>query len=320
MLNRIIIFVCVLILFPYISNSKSYMDTANAKVTLRIVDEEGKPVEGAKISASYIIRFYTKTTFASIKGVSDGEGHFVASATGGDDLGFTVTMEGYYESIGGYTFKEIVNGRWEPWNPEVVVVMRKIEHPVPMYVRDTIMTKKKMVIPVLGKAVGFDLIEYDWVSPYGNGIRSDIIFQVDRKLVKNDEAEYVFKANFPGKFDGIQLYKEDIRSGSSFKLPRFAPEGGYQNSLIRTMKAVPSVYEKNTSADNNYFFRVRSEESNGKLVRAMYGKIQGDIEFRPGYDHTAAFFMQYFLNPDYTRNMEFNGNLFTNVDNSGRER
>jgi len=90
--------------------------------------------------------------------------------------------------------------------------------------------------------------------------------------------------------------------------------------LISTLKESPSIYTKNTTADNNYFFRVRSEERNGKLIRAMYGKIQGEMKVQPGYEHTAAIFMTYYLNPDYTRNMEFKENLFTNVDSAGRER
>ncbi|MDH4162019.1 MAG: hypothetical protein OEW15_04940 [Nitrospirota bacterium] len=228
MLNRILIAVFVLISSSSMLHAKSYMDTASAKVTLKIVDEEGKPVERAKIGAGFMIRIYSTTKEVEENGYSDSDGHFTASATAGDEVNFDVTKEGYYKSGGSYSFKEISNGRWEPWNPEVVVVMRKIEHPVPMYVRNTVLGKE-VIIPILGKAVGFDLIEYDWVSPYGSGKRADIIFQIDKKSVKNDEGEYIFKVTFPGKFDGIQLYKEDIRSGSSFKLPRFAPGDGYQN-------------------------------------------------------------------------------------------
>ena len=88
--------------------------------------------------------------------------------------------------------------------------------------------------------------------------------------------------SFPNKLDGIQLVKENRRFGSDLKLPRMAPETGYQNKLIRSRSRVPGAPgEDDQKEDNNYIFRVRSEERNGKLVRAMYGKIHGDIYIYP---------------------------------------
>jgi hypothetical protein len=55
---------------------------------------------------------------------------------------------------------------------------------------------------------------------------------------------------------------------------------------------------------NNYIFRVRSEvDENGKLKQAMYGKIRGDLWYTPGSGGKIK--MHYYLNPDYTRNLEF---------------
>ena len=110
---------------------------------------------------------------------------------------------------------------------------------------------------------------------------------------------------FPNKLDGIQLIKEDRTVGSDFKLPRLAPETGYQNKLIRSRSRIPGKSgENDQKEDNNYIFRIRSEEKNGKLVRAMYGKIQGDIFIHP----PTSIYFKYYLNPDYTRNLEFNPN------------
>ena len=64
----------------------------------------------------------------------------------------------------------------------------------------------------------------------------------------------------------------------------------------------------------HYIFRIRSEEENGKFKRAMYGKIISDIEISnpskrgklPGIE------FKYYLNPDYTTNLEYDPeeNLF----------
>ena len=46
----------------------------------------------------------------------------------------------------------------------------------------------------------------------------------------------------------------------------------------------------------------------------MYGKIRGPIQFEPRIDPTKVYF-KYYVNPDYTRNLEFdpNHNLFGNL-------
>ena len=69
------------------------------------------------------------------------------------------------------------------------------------------------------------------------------------------------------------------------------------------------------TTDNH--IRVRSEVKSGKLVKAMYGKILEDIALahpskKGGYPLIQ---FKYFLNPDYTTNLEFDPkhNLFTTL-------
>lgn len=90
----------------------------------------------------------------------------------------------------------------------------------------------------------------------------------------------------------------------------------YQSKLTRFIKSKgPGVLESDSKVDNNYIFRVRSEVKDGKLIKAMYGKIQGDIGFFPSNKpkNTARLEFKYFLNPDYTRNLEYGKNLFPGV-------
>jgi len=225
-------------------------------------------------------------------------------------VGFNVKKDGYYQSFGEYKFKSEVDGRWEPWDPAITVVLRKIENPVPMYLRDTHNTGG-LVIPALGDEIGFDLIEYAWMPPYGIGKTADFIFKADRQYTNDRNFDCTLTITFPNKFDGIQSYTFDRGDGSMLKLSRTAPDEGYQPKLIRTVSRKPGgpLVESNKD-DNNYYFRVRSEEKNGKLLRAMYGKIHGDIRFDPRGEKTVNILFKYFLNPDYTRNLEFDRNLF----------
>lgn len=286
--------------------------TSLAKITLKIVDENGTPVQEAKVGAAFMI--YTQGGWGSkskhVQGYSDKQGLFEGSVIADNIVDFSVSKDGYYVSFGTYKFKEHSLGRWQPWNPTITVVMRKIEKPVPMYQRDTKEMHPVLEIPLSGKAVGFDLMEADWVSPYGKGKHADMFFKLDRKFVSRDDFEGTLSITFPSKYDGIQLVKYNRSSGSDYKLPRYAPEEGYQTKLIRTFSKKPGgPYNESAADDNNYFFRVRSEEKDSKYYRAMFGKTHGDIQFDMRGHKTASIIFKYFLNPDYTRNMESGVNL-----------
>jgi hypothetical protein len=52
----------------------------------------------------------------------------------------------------------------------------------------------------------------------------------------------------------------------------------------------------------------------------MYGKIHGEIKFDPRGSKTALLGFKYYLNPDYTHNLEFDPtkNLFTDLKRGER--
>jgi len=287
----------------------------DAKITVSVVGEDGKTIEGAEVGIGFERNIGFGTDSTPQKGITSSNGIFTASYSTSGYVTYGAVKEGYYRSIGVFRFFEQKMGRWEPWNPTINVVLRKREKPVPMYARDTQMSR--LEIPVSGKAVGFDLTEYDWVAPYGKGKYADFFFKLDRKFNKDDDFESILTITFSNKYDGIQLVKENRRYGSEFKLPRLAPRTGYKQKLTRLRKGEPNKpIGSDFAEDNNYIFRVRSEEKDGKLLRAMYGKIQGDIQVEPRGRKTATILFTYYLNPDYSQNLEYGGNLFTNLSDT----
>lgn len=281
------------------------------KITVKVIDEAGKPIEGAQVGIGFEQYIEGEYKGIPVGGKSNAEGKFSGEAHGTQVVSYGADKDGYYKSYGEYRFKEKKMGRWEPWNPEVTVVLRKIKNPIPMYARDT--KASSLEVPVSEKEIGFDLVEYDWVAPYGKGAHADFLFKLNKAFSNDLEFDSTLTITFVNKFDGIQLIKEDRAFGSQLKLPRFAPETGYANKLVCIIKrSIGKALESNSQKENNYFFRVRTEEKDGKLIRAMYGKIQGDIEFDPRGSKTARIFFKYYLNPDYTTNLEFdpNQNLF----------
>jgi len=285
--------------------------SALAKVTLKVVDEENKPIEGANARICFYGGCLKKDAAV---GITDTNGILTSSGFSKDgQVGGAVEKAGYYASTHHTDFIVRQLGMWQPWNKEVTVVLRPIVNPVPMYVRD-----KTIEISYLGKEIGFDLMKFDWVMPYGQGVKSDFIFKVDKRFNTVDDFDVTFTMTFENEYDGIQMSKEDTGGdfsvGSRFRLKRNAPENGYSKTLTKRMSEGGEKSRNDHFSDANYFFRVRSEvDENGKLKRAMYGKIIGDIKLSPRTSKTLKIHMLYYLNPDYTRNMEFDPqrNLFS---------
>lgn len=278
------------------------------RITVKVVDETGKPIAGAKVGIGFEQYVNGNYKGIPIEGLSNIDGIFTGEARGTQVVTYGATMEGYYESFGEYRFKTKTNGKWYPWNPVVTVVLRKIEEPIPMYARHA-----EIIIPKINKEIGFDLIEYDWIKPYGKGRHADFVFKITRKYISHLEFDGTLTISTSNNFSGIQLIKENRRYGSMFKLPRNAPQQGYEKKVVKTITAFPGKSIKSDSMeDNNYIFRIRSEQKDGKFYRAMYGKSQGDFNFTVGEGTTARIGFKYYLNPDYTTNLEFDPkrNLF----------
>jgi hypothetical protein len=168
------------------------------------------------------------------------------------------------------------------------------------------------ILPLKDKDIGCDLIANDWVKPYGKGTHNDIIFHLKKRYVNDNDFSADLQVKFPGKNDGFIKYDLNMYNGSEFKLPRFAPADGYEKKFVRHQSRLPGREIKDDHKDNiGYVFRVRSSSPDS----VMYGKIQGDIHMSAIRNDTIDFGFTYYLNPDHTRNLEFDPkrNLFKDL-------
>jgi hypothetical protein len=293
-----------------ISSDRAHALSDSAKITIHVIDEAGNSVERAKVGIGFGEN--SKRHEIPVDGLTGTDGRFAATESCNGYIGFNVTKPGFYKSVGNYSFKDNHLLKWEPWNPEVSIILRKIENPVSMYAMSSISYGIEM--PVAGKDVGFDLIKFDWVKPYGQGVVPDFIFNITVIENSNIDFEYRLTLSFSNKFDGIQAVEEQKKNNSLFLLPRFAPLDGYTKSISVLSTGVKRGSVMSWKDTRHYIFRIRSEEENGKFKRAMYGKIISDIEISnpskrgklPGIE------FKYYLNPDYTTNLEYDPeeNLF----------
>ena len=202
--------------------------------------------------------------------------------------------------------------RVEPWNKLYTAQLRKIINPVP-FVGRFVGLRSKVSIPRLAQPIGFDLLESDWVAPFGKGKNADLIIQLESELAKMPAGYYElhpragkywntkFAVTFANVKDGICEFVSPPNVGSIFRSPRFAPEDGFATNF--TMVGDASTYNP-PKLDQNFIFRIRSQlDDKGNVTNALHGKIYGPFEYTP----SGGLKFQYLLNPKSNdRNLEFN--------------
>ncbi|MFN7137990.1 MAG: hypothetical protein ACK4UN_01480 [Limisphaerales bacterium] len=286
-----------------------------AKLTFKVVDDFGKPVAGAIVRMSSYDYSAKDPLGKGRTAATDTNG--VATLTRKSRTQYVgigiLPQEGfYYTRSDDYWFKEVKNGKWQPWNPTVELVLKPILNPVVAYRNAATPT-----IPEVGKFIGFDLMAGDWVAPYGKGVTADFNFKFELKQPFQNPLEpfdAFLTLTFSNEDDGIQSVLAHPRIGSTLHMPRYAPEQGYESQLVRRLyREKGKPIQPEPKPDQNYFFRIRTVKKDGEIVSALYGKIHGDIGFDFFHSPTAIIVFGYSLNPEpNSRNMEFDPkqNLF----------
>jgi len=311
-----------LILFLILSVNNAYA-LPTAKITIKVVDQDGVPVEGAKVAANFSVG----GSGSLDKGRTDSEGLATLSNSGIRHVEYGAHKEGYYRSGNEYDFKNItgITGyrRWQPWNESLTLVLNKIKNPRALYIGNHQGKRlgKSLELPMLNKKYGYDLMAGDWVVPNGSGIHSDFVFKIvnnsEGKDIKGREFDYSFVMSFNNEGDGIQIHNADPIYGSQLRLPHEAPISGYKKELIQRKARTNNYFSHNDFPENrNYFFRVRTKiDDEGNIESALYGKIYGNITFSG-----KNIGMLYYLNPDENdRNLEsdYKKNLFPSKKRHG---
>jgi hypothetical protein len=285
-----------------------------ATLTVRVVGEDNASIAGATVGVGFELPYqvnqaYRATSREAITGDS-GSVTFTEKTSG--QVSYGAAKHGYYRTVGdAVNFSPQLLAR-EPLIAERKVILRKIGTPVPMYARQV-----RAEIPVIDTPIGFDLVISDWVAPYGNGTTADLIFAVKRKWVDKKDFEGRLVVTFSNPGDGIQSVEQSLLYGSELKLPRTAPQEGYEPQFVTSISRVPGKPIQNEARDNrSHLYRVRTVlDEKGRIVSALYGKLRADIRLDPLNSKTAAISFTYYLNPDGSTNLEFdpNKNLLTKL-------
>jgi hypothetical protein len=302
--------ICLIFVGITLGCAQAQLLTAHAnkwKATLKVVDETGKPVAGATATVDYL-------EDSQFTGLTDTNGIFIASHRDKTfALAFDVKKDGYYPFWQRYEMGFDYQYKEAKWNPTETIVLEKIGKPIPMYARNS-----QIEIPEINKPIGFDLVEYDWVSPYGKGKQADFIFQAERRWVSRNDFDCTIKLTFSNKGDGqIVAPASPFQGSSGPRMPVTAPLDGYMPEIQNRLSNTPANGWKDDSKDQNHFFRIRTMlDENGNVRSALYGKFYGNFSLDPINSKTTWILFTYYLNPTPNdRNLEFDPkhNLSTNL-------
>ena len=309
--------------------------TPNTTVTVRVVDEQGKPIPGVTMNMGF-------SDGGGAKGETDAEGRFVVSGSvGSAAFGGTIKKEGYYQSTGilwqgGWTNRrsaEKTEGGYFPiphrsgavlLKPpaDFTITLKKIIDPIPMFHK-----RASLNFPIQGEPIGFDMEKGDWIAPHGNGRIADFFLEATRSVRSDDDFESDFKITFPERGDGFVTFEQVIRGTpftSAMVGPQEAPIADYETSLEREIDHRPGEsFLGSSNPDKHYILRVRTEMTeDGEIVEAAYARIEGDFRFSPAVRRDApSVGFVYFFNADpdpENRSLEYSGeNLLAGYDKHG---
>lgn len=170
--------VCVLSIQTMFADDNAEYKRARLKgadvcLVVCISDDDGTPIEGAKVNVILGMNFRPKANL--LEGVTASTGEFaITGKTAGNEIEIFVSKPGYYESRvklclidppGAY---KVESGKWYPWGEKRNIRLRKIHNPV---LQDDIL--KMLRVPKTNEWIGVDLEVADWIHPYGKGKSAD---------------------------------------------------------------------------------------------------------------------------------------------------
>ena len=296
------------------------------KFAITVRDDCGKPLAGIDCQAGFYRPSESGTGLRSypVTGRTNADGRVeLRGETTYFDSAVRARAEGYYDCL---IDKLWITGksdnRWQPWPVEVELVMRKIRNPHPMHAL-TCGPNHWFQFP--GNKMGpfgFDLLARDWVAPHGAGKVADFVLEG----VLRDPGDRSFdpkgwvRVTFSNEGDGILPDGQSRRAGGSLMVGSYeAPEDGYLGQWMSS-NFLPER-ESDRARGNpvpgapRLILRLRSEMKEGKVVRALYGKMHAGM-FPALSPNLVAFRATYYLNAEPNdRNLEWDmkTNLFADL-------
>lgn len=256
---------------------------AQAKECLQIVDQDGMPVADARIWGGLQTGDGYKD-FIPIRGSTDTNGEYIVQGKCTNRITCQITKEGYYASefvLPNYAYRHTFkDGKWIPYGSQHTVVLKKIINPQPMSFHDERTTFK---VPVYDEWIGFDCEKYDFVSPYGQGVKNDMLLRFALNNPTVDDYHMTMEVSFTNNLYAGAYEMERTKTSEFESVYHAETNMIYRQSFVYGFNQTPGKtpeYTTQLKSDKYLVFRTRTKvDSEGKLISAFYGKIYGDWNF-----------------------------------------
>ena len=272
---------------------------AEAKFVLRVVDYRGFPVADARIFGGFQTGGNLNDS-EPIRGITDANGECMVQGKCVDRVRCVISKEGYYSSdllvrypdrMSGQPVK---NGKWQPYGATRTIILKEIKNPVSLVHSKSICPQP----PSLDKWYGYDIERRRWVSPFGDGVHSDMLIKVSMEA-KNEMNDFkaIMEISFTNNpYAGAYMLKTDDFSEmksiyaadtnasylSSFKFVHEKHPNIKQTPFFKYVSGA-EITDTRLDAYSYIVFRTRTKvDDKGNLVSAHYGKIYGLWEFFGG--------------------------------------
>jgi len=256
-------------------------------VTVQVTGLDGQPVSNALVQIGFEQSDDSRIQGVRAEGVTDSDGRFATAQRSTGSVGGMVSKDGYYATI---CSAKIVGD-----SVVIPLILKERKNPIPMYAKDVDIT-----MPSTNAWHGFDLAMGDWVVPNGRGVTNDFLLKVVGSQTSRLEYNCFLYLAFSNQMDGVVPITVDAGCGRKLPSNNEAPTNGYENARTWHTERHGRTVVDDRHDGMMYYFRVRTvTNEQGVIVNALYGKIYGDIGFLR--------FVSY-LNPDGTRNVEFDPN------------
>ena len=239
-------------------------------------------------------------------------------------------------------------GNWQPDNLVVTIALQRVEHPIPLMVKQVEWRNWRQGLLGLqgtNAVLRLDMMKGDWLPPYGHGETADLEIASELQITGKErrflraiasEGDVLFydlvqTIRPTGMDDCISELQSDptsgikIRHGSDMgRGARVVRHQGMHKRIERTGNWECQYFD-DTDENRCYTFRIRSRyDERGNLAEARYGKIYGDFKFEGHLDRgIISVRFLYYLNPTpLDRNLEWDmkTNLCPNPGNLGERR
>ena len=291
-------------------------------ITFRVTDTRGVPVTNAQAVAYF--SFLHKEGSEEKRFATDTNGMCTVKGLCSIGMSGTFSKEGYYASGFGHKVltaypmpsSALKDGKWQPWNPTVDIILKEKRNPIPMYVKSG-----EIILPKTNEPFGIDFQAGDLLAPHGNGKVADMVLTYVFNTPSPDDEKQEYFAHFAlastNKHEGVIVMKSD--TWSEYKTVYEASLEGYEHQFETFKRFTPKAeLEKKFLATDEYLvFRSRVITNEyGQITSAHYGKIYSASCWGTAKNPAGgAVHIRYFFNPiSNDRNVEFdtNKNLFGN--------